>query len=43
MGSSKMTELSLLRWLETWYASLCNDDWEHTQNIMITTIDNPVV
>ncbi len=28
-------------WLQEWYYSNCDGDWEHDQNILITTIDNP--
>ena len=27
--------------LETWFASMCNGDWEHTYGIMLETLDNP--
>jgi len=30
-----------LQWLQDWYASQCNDDWEHTYGVRIGTIDNP--
>ena len=28
-------------WLQNWYASQCNEDWEHTYGIDIQTLDNP--
>jgi len=28
-------------WLQDWYYSQCDGDWEHNENILITTIDNP--
>lgn len=28
-------------WLESWYSSNCNGDWEHDKRIRIETIDNP--
>lgn len=28
-------------WLQKWYQSHCNGDWEHDQRIRISTIDNP--
>jgi hypothetical protein len=28
-------------WLQNWYASHCNGDWEHSQGVAIETIDNP--
>ncbi|OUQ86848.1 immunity 53 family protein [Brevibacillus brevis] len=33
--------MEILRWLQEWYASQCDGDWEHGSNIRITTIDNP--
>ena len=30
-----------LTWLQEFYASLCDGDWEHQWGIKITTIDNP--
>lgn len=37
-----MTDVSdLLRWIERFYAQLCDGDWEHQQGIHINTIDNP--
>ncbi|MEU9888692.1 immunity 53 family protein [Sphaerisporangium sp. NPDC051011] len=27
--------------LQTWYASCCNDDWEHSYGVVIDTLDNP--
>lgn len=35
------SELSLLSRLQDWYASMCNDDWEHTYGVSISNIDNP--
>jgi len=31
----------ILSWIQDWYASQCNGDWEHSYGIEITTIDNP--
>ncbi|MDJ0731330.1 MAG: immunity 53 family protein [Crocosphaera sp.] len=28
-------------WLQNWYTSQCNGDWEHTYGIDIKTLDNP--
>ncbi len=28
-------------WLQNWYTSQCNEDWEHTYGIDIKTLDNP--
>jgi hypothetical protein len=38
MGKS---EVDLLKALQEWYASMCNDDWEHTHGLFIGNIDNP--
>ncbi|MCW2877253.1 MAG: uncharacterized protein JWQ95_1353 [Sphaerisporangium sp.] len=27
--------------LQSWYASCCNDDWEHSYGVTIDTLDNP--
>ncbi|EIC31596.1 MULTISPECIES: immunity 53 family protein [Methylomicrobium] len=32
---------SILKRLQDWYVSRCNDDWEHTYGVFITNIDNP--
>ena len=34
-------DTSLLADLERWYASQCNEDWEHTYGVQIETLDNP--
>lgn len=31
----------LLKWLENWYQSQTNGDWEHQYGIKINTLDNP--
>jgi hypothetical protein len=28
-------------WLEHWYSSQCNGDWEHNYGVTIESIDNP--
>jgi hypothetical protein len=33
--------MRLLKWLEGWYKSQCNGDWEHMSGIKIYTLDNP--
>lgn len=33
--------VDILKQLQNWYASICNDDWEHTYGIKIENIDNP--
>ncbi len=30
-----------IKWLEEWYQSQCNGDWEHSYGIEIETLDNP--
>lgn len=32
---------SLLMWLQQWYESQCDGDWEHGYRVHINTIDNP--
>ena len=32
---------NVLRRLQDWYKSNCNDDWEHSYGISIQTLDNP--
>ena len=31
----------MIKWLEEWYASNCDGDWEHMYGVDITTLDNP--
>lgn len=31
----------MIKWIEKWYASHCDGDWEHGSGITIRTIDNP--
>lgn len=34
--------MSILKWLENWYKSNCDGDWEHCyKNVIIETLDNP--
>lgn len=33
--------MQLLRWLEDWYKSVCNGEWEEYYGIKIQTLDNP--
>jgi hypothetical protein len=33
--------MDLIKWIEDWYQSQCDGDWEHTYGVEITTIDNP--
>lgn len=34
-------DVSLLSWLQAWYAANCDSDWEHQYGVRIGTIDNP--
>jgi len=31
----------MVKWIEEWYTDNCNNDWEHSYGISITTLDNP--
>ncbi|MET9219580.1 MULTISPECIES: immunity 53 family protein [unclassified Streptomyces] len=31
----------VLDWLQSWYASQCDGDWEHGWGVKIETLDNP--
>lgn len=31
----------MLKWLEKWYLSNCDGDWEHCYQVKIGTLDNP--
>ena len=33
--------INSLKWLESWYASQCDGEWEHEYGIKISTVDNP--
>ncbi|RAV10133.1 immunity 53 family protein [Paenibacillus contaminans] len=33
--------MNLIKWLEDWYSSQCDGDWEHSHELKIGTIDNP--
>ena len=33
--------MEILKWVEEWYESQCDGDWEHQYGIEITTVDNP--
>jgi len=33
--------LNLIKWLEDWYLSQCDGDWEHSYGLKISNIDNP--
>ncbi|MGJ7440551.1 immunity 53 family protein [Aquipuribacter sp. MA13-6] len=30
-----------LMWLQAWYATQCDGDWEHASGVSIETLDNP--
>lgn len=32
---------SSLEWLQNWYDSQCDSEWEHSYGIQIETLDNP--
>jgi hypothetical protein len=36
-----MSDIGALAWLQDWYASQCDGDWEHGYGIKIGTLDNP--
>ena len=33
--------MEIIKWIEAWYESQCDGDWEHQQGIRIETLDNP--
>lgn len=33
--------MDVFKWLQEWYQSHCDGDWEHQYGVSITTIDNP--
>ncbi|MDR2206285.1 MAG: immunity 53 family protein [Flavobacteriaceae bacterium] len=33
--------MEIIKWIEDWFASHCDGDWEHSYGIKIKTIDNP--
>ncbi|EKB58756.1 immunity 53 family protein [Bergeyella zoohelcum] len=33
--------MEIIKWIENWYVSQCDGDWEHSYGIIIETIDNP--
>lgn len=33
--------MDILKWIQNWYKSNCNGDWEHGYGVKIETIDNP--
>lgn len=33
--------MNSIKWLEDWYLSQCDGDWEHKYGVKIGTLDNP--
>ncbi|MBU1170699.1 MAG: immunity 53 family protein [Proteobacteria bacterium] len=33
--------MNIIKWLQDYFEECCNDDWEHTYQIKIETLDNP--
>lgn len=33
--------MDIVKWIENWYLSQCDGDWEHSYGVEITTLDNP--
>ena len=33
--------MDAIKWLQEWYKSNCDGDWEHLFGVQITTLDNP--
>jgi hypothetical protein len=33
--------MNTLTWLQEWYESQCDGDWEHSYGVMLDTLDNP--
>jgi hypothetical protein len=31
----------MIDWLQQWYSSYCDGDWEHSYGIVLNTVDNP--
>jgi len=36
-----MADVDELSWLQDWYLSQCDGNWEHTYGMKIKTLDNP--
>ena len=42
LSKREVKDMNTLKWLEKWYKSNCNGDWEHCyNNVIIKTMDNP--
>jgi Immunity protein 53 len=35
------TTVNVLSWLQSWYASRCDGEWEESYGVAIDTLDNP--
>ena len=33
--------MNIIEWINNWYSSQCDGDWEHSYGIKIETLDNP--
>ncbi len=33
--------MDVFEWIEKWYLSMCDGEWEHFYGIKIDTLDNP--
>ncbi|MDR6197224.1 hypothetical protein QE357_004336 [Siphonobacter sp. BAB-5404] len=40
MNDQDTKNINILQWLQEWYQSQCNGDWEHQYGISINTLDN---
>lgn len=38
---NKINNMNTFEWLQNWYKSQCNGDWEHQFGVQINTLDNP--
>ncbi len=36
-----VTSQDVLLWIQDWYVSQCDDEWEHSYGVEINTLDNP--
>jgi len=34
-------KVEIMQWLEEWVVNNCDGDWEHSQGIQVSTLDNP--
>jgi hypothetical protein len=41
MAYDSIEKIDLLAWLQSWYDSQCDEDWEHQYGVKIDTLDNP--